>query len=496
MKVLVVDDNSHNRYLSEVLLKAHGDEVVTAANGVEALEKLRELRPDLIVSDIMMPRMDGYRFCRECKRDDALKTIPFIFATAAYTDDKDEAFALSLGADAFIRRPVEPGEFIHIIEAVTATRKPLVPVIGGQIDETHYWAGYADRLVNRLEKKILDLESEIAARKRAEGALRESDERYRSLVAALFEGVVLLDRDGSIRACNASAERMFAFGSKACREPLYDPAAPPIHEDGTAFTRDTCPSSVTLSTGNPCHNVIMGFAVAGGARRWFSVNSQPLRHNADEKPYAVVVSFVDITEQRRLRQELERQARTDALTGALNRWHFMELARQELVSARRYHHPLSLLMIDIDRFKAVNDTYGHQAGDLALQTLVRVCREVLRDVDLVARLGGEEFAVLLPETPVARAAQVAERLRQSIAASSIFADGLAVRITVSIGITCLSDGEADVETLLQGADRALYEAKETGRDRVCIADPPRHPASAEARVQPGARDGFPHRDER
>lgn len=479
MKVLAVDDNAHNRYLIEVLFKTRGDEVVSAANGIEALEKLRQDHIDLIVSDILMPRMDGYRLCRECKRDDELKNIPFVFATSTYTDEKDEAFALSLGADAFIRRPIEADAFLRIVDAVAAGQRLPSPAIAGG-DETRYWAGYVDRLVDKLEKKIADLETEIAARGRAEEALRESDERYRSLVAALFEGVVLFDGDGAIRACNASAERMLGLTPGAMRaRALFDPPSPPIHEDGSPFSRETYPPAVTLTTGKPCHNVIMGFRKTDGTLRWLSVNSQPLRRPDAARPYAVVASFVDITEQKQLEQELERQARTDSLTGAINRRHFMDLAEQEMVVSRRYRHPLSLLMLDIDCFKAVNDTYGHHAGDVALQTLVHVCRRALRDVDVLARLGGEEFGILLPETAIDRAVRVAERVRQAVAACEIPVDDQPpVRFTISLGVATLCDVDADIDALLRRADRALYDAKQAGRNQVRVAAAPAEAAPA------------------
>jgi diguanylate cyclase (GGDEF)-like protein len=169
-------------------------------------------------------------------------------------------------------------------------------------------------------------------------------------------------------------------------------------------------------------------------------------------------------------KELQLQARVDYLTGVFNRRHFIEQGELELSRALRYGKQLSAFMLDIDYFKQVNDTHGHRAGDMVLQALSRICKEALRDVDLIGRMGGEEFAVLLPETSHEKAAEVAERLRETIAATPIVIEtGLPLHITVSIGVTTLTGKDSNIDMLLNQADTALYQAKETGRNRICGA---------------------------
>ncbi|MFZ2853718.1 MAG: diguanylate cyclase [Rhodocyclaceae bacterium] len=194
------------------------------------------------------------------------------------------------------------------------------------------------------------------------------------------------------------------------------------------------------------------------------------RFEVAEATYLVGVG-IDTTEWLVKMKELEHDAWTDALTQVANRGHFLELARQEFARCRRYGHPLSLWMLDIDHFKDVNDTYGHHAGDIALQSLVSTSQQALRDWDILGRMGGEEFAVLLPETETPQALLVAERLRQIVATAAMpLADGKSVHLTVSIGIATVRDEDADFDTLLDRADHALYEAKRTGRDKVCLAE--------------------------
>jgi diguanylate cyclase (GGDEF)-like protein len=166
---------------------------------------------------------------------------------------------------------------------------------------------------------------------------------------------------------------------------------------------------------------------------------------------------------------LERRAYTDYLTGLANRRHFLEQAENELARTLRYGRELSILMLDLDHFKQVNDTYGHKVGDLVLKRLSELCRATLRDVDVVGRIGGEEFAVLLPETGTAQAMDTAERLRSSIAAAHVTPEsGLPVHFTVSFGVTTLSEKDTNIDILLNQADQALYRAKRDGRNRVCL----------------------------
>jgi diguanylate cyclase (GGDEF)-like protein len=169
--------------------------------------------------------------------------------------------------------------------------------------------------------------------------------------------------------------------------------------------------------------------------------------------------------------DLETLAAIDFLTGVYNRRHFEGLARVELARCQRYVRPLSVLMIDIDHFKAVNDAYGHAAGDLVLKNVVAICRAEKRDPDLLARVGGEEFAMMLPETTEAAAAQFAERLRREVAGTMPTVYGEKLGVTISIGVAGATIRTPGVEALLRCADRALYEAKRSGRDRVVVSKP-------------------------
>lgn len=171
-----------------------------------------------------------------------------------------------------------------------------------------------------------------------------------------------------------------------------------------------------------------------------------------------------------LEEELMRQATHDSLTGLLNRGRLNELAAREMALARRHGRPLAVLMLDIDRFKLVNDTYGHDVGDMVIRRLADACREQMRTVDHVGRFGGEEFVCILPETDQSAALACAERLRQVMERQRVESARGEVRFTVSIGVALYDSAHGDWDALLKDADTALYRAKQSGRNRVMLAD--------------------------
>jgi CheY-like chemotaxis protein len=191
MKLLIVDDNEQNRYMLQALLKGHRYQVASAGDGAEALQTARRDPPDMIISDILMPVMDGFALCREWKKDERLKAIPFVFYTATYTDPKDEEFALSLGAERFIIKPQEPDVFMDIVREVLENHEtgrlvaPREPVG----DETVFFREYNEVLIRKLEDKLAQLEEanralerDIADRKRVEEELQEHREHLEKLV--------------------------------------------------------------------------------------------------------------------------------------------------------------------------------------------------------------------------------------------------------------------------------------------------------------------------
>ncbi len=237
MHILSVDDNASNLYLVEMIARAHGHEVVSARNGVEALERLAAEGFDLIISDILMPGMDGFQLCRTVKNDPSFKRIPFVFYTATYTTKQDEELGLALGASRFVIKPVEPDEFLAIIEQVMKEGEAgRIPVPDIDLDDGGKSLNlYNERLVRKLEHKIQQLEAaraelsasieekdrEIRQRRLAEAALARSEEQLRLIWDASMDGMVLSDSEGIILRANQAFARIL-------REPLETLSGQPI----------------------------------------------------------------------------------------------------------------------------------------------------------------------------------------------------------------------------------------------------------------------------
>jgi len=206
-----------------------------------------------------------------------------------------------------------------------------------------------------------------------------------------------------------------------------------------------------------------------GKERIFDLRSNRLI-NAHGEPLGWLLVWRDITKRKKLEDNLRYLATTDPLTGAYNRRRLIRAGLDEVARSLRFQKSMCVLMVDIDHFKKINDEYGHDFGDLALKAVTQVCKQTIRNIDTFGRLGGEEFAVIMPETTIQQAVTGAERLRKAIMALRIQSAAIRVTVTVSIGVACLNDQDQTIELILKKADQALYDAKNTGRNRVCSAD--------------------------
>lgn len=212
MNILIVDDNEANRYLLESLLKGNGHHVVSVTNGSEAIEQLHRGRMDLVISDILMPVMDGFELCRKMRSDNELRSVPFIVYTATYTGPQDEEFALKIGANRFIQKPCEPDILIQIINEVIASAKNR-NVVSDQMEpkEENVLKLYNERLIRNLEQKMFQLEKEVQTRKKIEETLRISEEKYRSLYNCIRDAILVGDIDKNIIDCNPAFIELFGY---------------------------------------------------------------------------------------------------------------------------------------------------------------------------------------------------------------------------------------------------------------------------------------------
>ncbi len=199
--------------------------------------------------------------------------------------------------------------------------------------------------------------------------------------------------------------------------------------------------------------------------RYLDVQISPL-YDPRQRLVGRLIVWRDITRLKRIQTQLEQLATIDMLTQVYNRRYFLELAEREFLRSVRYRHPLALVLIDLDYFKQINDRFGHPAGDKVLFECAQICRASIRESDIFARFGGEEFAVLMPETDAGDALMAAERIRSALATTLINLDGTQLTITASLGIAIIDNDDTTVAYLVNRADKALYRAKEAGRNQV------------------------------
>ena len=326
----------------------------------------------------------------------------------------------------------------------------------------------SSRLGETLAEPNLTLEDRVVQRT---AQLHERERQVHAILDASPIAVALLRlADHGVVFANQRFRRRFAAPTGAPGAPMPFNAIF-VDEAGAAdFWR-----AFQIAQSLEDHEVELNTA-DGRAGGWSLVSVRPLVVGGE--PVLLFWAY-DITTRKELESELRQLAHTDPLTGVLNRRAFTERSAQCLAAARRQQRPLAVLMLDIDHFKQVNDCHGHATGDLAIQRVALLAQRSLRAPDLLGRLGGEEFGILLPDTTQEEALATAERLRRAIAAEPLTQDGLAgnvgrqvaadIALTVSIGLTSLRPGET-LESLCRRADAALYAAKRAGRNRVLVAE--------------------------
>ncbi|MFY7864207.1 diguanylate cyclase [Roseateles sp.] len=308
--------------------------------------------------------------------------------------------------------------------------------------------------------------ADITVRRQAQEALKLSEQTFRTFFETVPLGVVYHDRSGRITAANPAAGRILGLEpAQLVGKTPFDSNWHAIREDGSDFPAEQHPAMEALRLGLPVRQVVMGVQTADGALVWLQVHATPLFKG--HQLHEVHASFEDITELVRTRQELRRQASTDYLTGAANRRHFMERLHAEYGRIQRKPEISSCVVtLDLDHFKQVNDSLGHAAGDAVLRHVTLLMRLGTRPLDMVARIGGEEFALLLPDTSSEDALVLAERLRQRVEQNPAQYRNAIIPVTISIGVSAMRWTDGSDETALLRADRAMYAVKQSGRNGV------------------------------
>ncbi len=312
-----------------------------------------------------------------------------------------------------------------------------------------------------LENNLgLDPASSDYAPARYEHLLRDDPQRYAELVSNVSAyGIYMMDIDGYILSWNNGAANITGYAE---REVLGQPQSKAVGEP--AATDGALQRAMHFARLNNHCGEIQERSRRNGERYFAQVTLDVVRDAAGEITGFIEV-FSDFTEQKEREDALYKRATRDPLTNIFNRGHFIEMANMEIDRARRFAEPLSVVMIDIDHFKAINDTYGHAAGDKVIVALTQSISGFIRKIDFVGRVGGEEFALLLPRANKEPALEVAQRLRLILSEQTVDVGDAEVNFTVSIGVAALRPTTRDLPDLMRNADAALYKAKREGRNR-------------------------------
>ena len=463
MKALVVDDISDERKILRITLERQGFEVIEARDGREGLETAVLQIPDVIISDALMPRMDGFQFLREAKKDERLKAVPFIFYSAVYTGYKEAELALSLGAEAFIVRPKEPHEFWEelskILEEHSRRITEKAPVTELLEEDKEFLRKYSHIVAMRLEETVTELRKALAELKISQEALLESEERYRNVVETALDAIITIDEESRILFVNPSAERIFGYSK-----------AEMIGRQLTMLMPERL---------RDAHLASVKRHIETGERHmpWEAVEFPGLHKSGREIPLEISFCEViengkyrftgivrDITERKQAEETIKYQAYHDLLTGLPNRALFTDLLNHEIPQMQRTRSKLAVLFLDLDHFKNINDSLGHAAGDALIQQVAVRLKTGMREFDTLARIGGDTFTILLPLVNRPEdAKKIVEKVMGSFKQPFII-DDHELRVTASIGISIHPEDGEDAETLLRNADIAMYHAKDQGRN--------------------------------
>ena len=449
-RILVVDDILPNVKLLEAKLSAEYYDVLTAMNGQEALDRVAAESPDLVLLDVMMPGMDGFEVCTKIKADPKLAHIPVVMVTAL-TDTDDKVRGLEAGADDFLSKPINDTALMARVRSLV--RLKMTTDEWRIRENTANQLGVADDAASpnaesAEQAKVLLIEDKEFEQDKIEDALLKDQNTVMIADngAEAMELVAAHDFDLVIVSLNLEDED----GLRLCS-----------HFRSNERTRAV--PMIMMAGDSEMSKIVQGLEL--GAHDYIM---KPVEKN--ELLARVRTQVRRKRFQERLRASFEvslSMALTDSLTGLYNRRYLEVHLEKLLLKNRESKKLLAVLMLDIDHFKAVNDTHGHKAGDLVLQEFAKRLSEDVRSFDLVARLGGEEFVVILPDVTEERAYAIAERLRHAIADAPIDAETKTpLDITTSIGGSLIDFEEHTVVEVLERADKALYQAKEGGRNCV------------------------------
>ncbi len=452
--ILIVDDELLNRKLLSGMLAAEPYDLTTAANGREALARINEQLPDIILLDIMMPEMDGYEVTEILKNNPETHNIPIILITAL-ADYQSKIKGLEAGADEFLNKPVQAEELLTRIQSLLRM-KEYHDRLSSKANTEASFINKVDISNAKNQPQEVVLLVEDSPEERALFTAHLAEQPYRLLIAANGKEALALVEGERVDCLLIDIMLPDMDGFTICKKIQEDEAYRHIQTVGITSAED-----LSLK--------IRGIEAGFDDYLIKPVNFTELKVRIK----ALLKKKAYIDQLKNKYHAVFQQAISDSLTGLYNNAYCKHFLKIDIQKAERQGYPISLIMADLDNFKQVNDKYGHITGDLVLKEIATILTKTIRLTDVAARYGGEEFALILPYTDPDDAIILADRILSAVRSHSftVKETALDLKLTTSLGIATYPDHAASVTELFELADQALYKAKEQGKDCWTIFQP-------------------------
>ncbi len=476
MKILLADDSPFILSVISDFLESLGHEVIRAEDGIKALEEIFKNPPDLIVLDVIMPYMTGYQVSRVVKGDHLIKDIPIIILTSK-NDAVDKFWGYTVGADYYIVKDED-------LEVIAERLKKILPTIKPSASKKVLKRNYSplnilSKVNELLDKKLYELTvlnkiGELVAEITDYDKVIESfGELLSNLLGYSFLSIVLFEEniievhtivreDISLSYYNDVRNNIIKEISSNENNELKEKIIGNNHLVDS-HNKEDFPKDYTYVKIGKKGKDVQGVIVMGSSKeKQFSNEEKNMLKTIANYSFLMVQSA-------KLYAKVKNLSITDQLTQLYNHGFIIKRLEEEFKQAERYGRELSIIMADIDFFKKVNDTYGHQTGDYVLRKISQLMLDSVREIDIVGRYGGEEFLIILPETNKKNAAIIAERIRKKVEEYDFSRYLTSFTVTISMGIAEYKKELKTTEELIKRGDQALYKAKENGRNRVEIS---------------------------
>ena len=447
-KILIVDDRPENIRLLVAKLENEYYDVFVASSGKEAIKTTKNMNPDIILLDVMMPQMNGFEVCSIIKNDINTMHIPVVMITALNTKE-DKIHGLNVGANDFLTKPIDHIALMTRIKSLTQL-KTIIDELALQI-KTYNQLGYEinsniQEKINSLKgSSILIIDDDQIEIENLKNNLNseynitvfdQTDVYLTKLPKKEFDLIIINTQLKNINALKICSHLKNDSKNK------YTPILIIVEENNTQIIETGLDIGINDYIIDPIDKSELTARIITLLKR---------------KKYTDAITT-------KLHNSVE-MSLNDVTTNCYNRNYFESHIKNAILEAQNFSQPLSIIFFDLDDFKNVNDQYGHHIGDVILKELIKCVRSVIRCTDFIARYGGEEFVILLPKTSCENALQIAERIRKKVEQHKFETDSVSIHKTISIGVTKLTNSD-DEESVIKRVDHYMYIAKNTGKNKI------------------------------